>query len=125
MTLIHLSELPPQRAEEAFGLVRLGSGWSQQAWNDWLNPTAGRAQGIIAATALGGVLLGLAAYEVRPSGTFGSLLEVPLFLAFELGGRTATRDALRGELDDVAERLGCGAVRYSEGCRGLLAPAPA
>jgi hypothetical protein len=115
MALIQLSVLPLKRAEEAYALVRLGSNWSESAWRDWMRRSGGERRAVLSATALGGVLLGLAAYEVR-----GRLLDVPLFVAFELGGKGAAREALRDGLDVVGERLGCQAVRFSEESRGLL-----
>ena len=75
---------------------------------------------MLSVTAFSGVLLGLAAYEAR-----GDLLDVPLFLAFELGTKGATKEALREGLDQLAEEGGCLGVRYGEHSRGLLVPSPA
>ena len=115
MALIHLSVLPLKRAEEAYALVRLGTGWSEHDWFEWMRPSEGERRGVLSATALGGVLLGLAAYVVK-----GRTLDVPLFVAFELGGRGETRDALRNGLDQVGERLGCDRVCFSDESRGLV-----
>lgn len=115
MALIHLSVLPLKKAEEAYALVRLGSGWSEGEWRKWMRPAAGERRSVLSATALGGVLLGLAAYEGR-----GGMLHVPLFVAFELGGKETTREALEDGLKFVGERLGCAAIDFSaEGFRRL------
>lgn len=120
MALIQLSVLPLKKAEEAYALVRLGSDWSESTWRDWMKRSGGERRAVLSATALGGVLLGLAAYEVR-----GRMLDVPLFVAFELGGKGATREALLDGLDVVGERLGCEALRFFDESGGLLVSDPA
>lgn len=119
MALIQLSVLPLKMAEEAYALVRLGSSWSESAWREWMKRSGGERRAVLSATALGGTLLGLAAYEVC-----GRMLDVPLFVAFELGGKGATREALRDGLDVVGERLGCEALRFFDGRGGLLVNDP-
>lgn len=122
MALIHVSELPPQRAEEAFGLVRLGSTCSEAEWHRLVLPSAGDSRGVICATAFSGVMLGIAAYEVDDRMPAGRLLKIGLFVAFELGGRGGTAVALRNALDGLAERLGCEAIAFPEHSRGSGLP---
>lgn len=120
MSLLHLSELPPQRADEAFGLVRLGSDWSEAEWRQWLESGVPDRRGVLCATSLGGVLLGIAAYcrgaEEQPR----PWLKVPLFVAFELGRKGTTRTALREGLERLAEQFGCREVRFAEDSKGLV-----
>lgn len=115
MALLHLSELPLRRADEAFALVRLGTDWSQADWREWLTSSEQQYRGVLSVTALGGAILGLAAYSVR-----GGVLDVPLFLAFELGADGATRKALRDGLERLCDLLECDAVQYTGESRGLL-----
>ena len=119
MSLLHISELPPQRSDEALALAWLGSGCSDTEWADLLQKGERAQCGLLCATALGGVLLGLASYEVRQEGLLGRILRVGLFVAFELGGKGSTRAALRAALDQLGERLGCGAVLFTQDARGL------
>jgi hypothetical protein len=112
MALLHLSELPPRRTDEAYGLVRLGSDWSQSKWREWLQGSATSPRGVLSASASNGVLLGLAAYEADEHGPLRVALRVPLFVAFELCGKGRTRDLLREGLEQLGERLGCDSVRF-------------
>lgn len=121
MALLHVSELPPQRAEQAYGLVRLASTWSRSDWLGWL-ADRDEHRGALCVTALGGVLLGIAAYRVTPDRQLGRVLRITLFLAFELGRKGATSGALRERLELLAEQLGCGAILYDQESRGLLEP---
>ncbi|WP_300974987.1 hypothetical protein [Sphingomonas sp. LHG3406-1] len=117
MALIHVSELPPQRVDEASGLVRLGSGHSELEWRRCLRQGEQTPRGLISAIAVNGVMLGVAAYVIE-----GRALRVPLFVAFELGGKGATRAALRDWLDRLGERHGCDVVLYGSESRGLSGP---
>ena len=121
MAMLHVSELPPQRAEEAYGLVRLASGWTATEWERCLDEQD--TGGVLCATALSGVLLGIAAYRLDRTQLIGPVLRVRLFVAFELGGRGATRQALSNGLQRLGDRLGCNAVLFGKESRGLVEPA--
>jgi len=124
MALLHVSELPPQRAKEAFSLARLGCGTEAAQWRALLEPDGGAQHGMLCATAMNGVLLGLASYRLVPDSAQGKALHVALFVAFELGGKTLTRDALRDALYQQCERWGCGAILFAKDSRGLGTTGP-
>lgn len=113
MALIHVSDLPPHRRDEALGLVKLGSGHSAEEWMRCLRPGDDEASGVLSACATSGVLLGVAAWKVgKARAAADRVLRVPLFVAFELGRDKSTAAALRGGLDRLGEKLGCGALLF-------------
>ena len=120
MALLNVAELPPQRADEAYGLVRLGSNLSERDWRACVEASREAPHGVLCVSAVSGVLMGVAAYAVAADDKPGKLLKVRLFLAFDLGGNGTTGKALRDGLDSLAERLGCRAVLFAEESRGLL-----
>jgi hypothetical protein len=122
MSLLQLSELSPNQIEQAYALVRLGSGWSEQEWQEHCCRLAEGKRGSLCVMAPSGVLLGLAAYSVVAVPTDHRVLKVSLFIAFELGIKGSVKAALTNGLAQLAGELGCSATYYAFGSRGLLKP---
>lgn len=123
MDLLQISELPHEQTEAAFALVRLATDWTLPEWRRAVGSDRSEGGGALCATASGGVMLGVATYQVESDRRLGRVLRITTFVAFELGGAGATRKALRERLDRLAEQLGCRAVLFGSGSRGLVGAA--
>lgn len=119
MSLLHVAELSKERTDEAYALVRVGTGWSVARWAEHLASLAAADGGVLSVTAPSDVLLGVASYRIESDPRYGRALRVEPFVAFELG-RLSVRRALCDALEALADELGCSVVLFARESRGLL-----
>ena len=119
--MLHLlvRELTAEEVTNVWPLAQTGPcNHSLLGWKYQVREAIRRGGGVVGAIAEDGIVHGVATYEPVTSIRAGKILRVHTLASFELSRRAPVRQALLGELDRLADSLGCPAVTLGALNRG-------
>lgn len=120
MPTLDLEELGPERADLAYPLIRMVTpDVTAERWREYAGALVGGGGGLLAVLAGQDSLHGIAAFRIMDA-LSGRVLQVEVFVTFELSAKAPVRRTLLNGLERRAAAAGCTTLSLSLPSRGYL-----